>query len=201
MKQPTGNPGTGIPQTVRGRTVFWCRRIAMVLMLVPLGAGAFGSIATPAARQIHLGDEVELHHAVRAAAGARVYLQHGRVVAGADRAHREPYCYFHVFRDPQVIDSGFMIHPDLFTVKGLTSRIEYSGALLPNVRYAMSSLSFQDYSAEYMMTTVRLESASQPRVRELKCGIFAVPFERSYLTLEEIRNVLGNIVTLKLSQQ
>ncbi len=200
MKQAAGNPGTGIPKTARGRAPLWFRRVAMTLMLAPLAAIAFGPAASPATRHIHPGDEVVLHHSVQAAAGARVYLQHGKVVTGAGLAHRNPYCYFHVFRDPAVIDSGFTIHPDQFAVKGLRSRIEYSGVLLPNVRYAMSSLPIQDYSAEYMMTTVRLVSAGQPRVRELKCGIFAVPFERGYITLEEIQDALGGVVTLRLGQ-
>ena len=200
MKQANGNRGTRIPATVRGQAAAWCRRVTMAWMLAPMTAIAFGPVASPAARHIHPGDGVVLNQAVRAAAGARIYLQHGRVVTGAGVAHREPYCYFHVYRDPSVIDSGFTIHPDLFAVKGLRSRIEYSQVPLPNVRYAMSDLFFQDYSAEYMITTVRLESAGQPRVRELKCGFFAVPFERSYITLEEIRGALGSIATLKLGQ-
>lgn len=169
----------------------------MALMLIPLTAFGFGSGPSPATRHIHPGDEVVLHRSIGAASGARVYLQHGRVVAGNQLKHRQPYCYFHVYRDPAVIDTGFTIHPDRFAVKATGSRIEYSGVPLPNVRYAMSSMDWHDYSAEYMITTIRLGSASQPLVRELKCGIFAVPFERGYISLEEIRQTLGNLVALE----
>ena len=170
---------------------------AALWLLCSLPAAGYGPFTTPATRYIHAGDTVVLNRDLDAGAGSRIYLQHGKVVAKAEFRHREPYCYFHVYRDSAVISTPFSVSADRFSITGTGRSIEYSYDVTPG--YTLAGLGFltQDASEQFLMIRFALDSPSQPQVRWLKCGVFAVPNERNYLGIDEVRGALGDLVALE----
>ncbi len=194
---PSGRPCRHPP---RGRSLSLRYRLGVILILLAPGSlSAFGFGTSTASRSIGPGDEVVLNQSIQVKSGARIYLQFGQVSTRAALQHREPFCYFFAYRDPSVIDTGLTIHPDRFTVTRVHRRIEYSQGRRDFVQYATTRL--MDDSAENLMTRIQMTSKAQLHIRELKCGIFAVPLERNYLSLAEIQATLGDLVSLKLQGQ
>jgi hypothetical protein len=181
------------------RVVTTPRRFALTGFLslaLAVTASAYGPHNIPATSQIRAGDEVVLHQPLDAVAGSRIYLQHGKVVNGNAFQHREPFCYFHVYRDSAIINTAFRVTEDRFSITRTGRSIEYSMDSTPGYLLAAGGFFTQEASAQNMMIRFALDSPAQPDVRWLKCGIFAVPGERNYLAMEEVLETLGDLVTL-----
>lgn len=195
MTHPVSRPQRRRPMRRAGRREALLLTLTLFLATAPPAQG-YGPFLTPATSVLRAGDDVVLNRTVSAPAGARVYLQHGQVVKRGALRHRTPYCYFFLYRDNAIIDTAFELAPDRFEVTALSSGVEYGSNGIPPVLHAAFPFTTQEASAENMITRIRLRSPNQPEVMSLKCGVFAVPNERNHLSLEEIREALGDVVTL-----
>ncbi len=188
--------------TRRPSTRPFTRLGALTLLLgMYSSSSAYGPFLAPATGVIQTGDTVELNQPVSSTSGARLYLQKGQVVARGGLRHREPYCYFFLRRDSAVIETGFDLTPGQFEITGLWSGVEYGMQHEPSILFARFPFNTQDASAENMTIRLELSSPDQPEVMSLKCGVFAVPNERNHLSLGEIEQALGDIVTLRMQSE
>jgi hypothetical protein len=148
------------------------------------------------------GSEVVLHRPVQTDPGsARAYIQFGRPVSFAETRQRYPRCLFFldtVSEPPQTIE------PDEFEV--VETRQLRRVCSLPRDRL-LASVGFgfgfglgADDSDENFATHMQLRSKRQPEVRELICEILTTTSDvmRDHLTVSEIRQTLGEVVTLRL---
>lgn len=168
-------------------------------------AWSYGPFKTPATAYIKSGDSVLLNQEISARRGSKIYIQFGQVLPSTEVEQAKPFCYFHLYRDPSVIETeaslvagGFEIvktinHYDFGSLHGARLQLA-SRALQPSPRGWVT----QYASEKIIITRLKLKSADQPEVIELSCGIWAVLNERNHLSIDEIRTALGDVVTLEL---
>lgn len=173
------------------------------LFLLVNTAVAYGPHHTPASAYIGQGDRVVLNQELSVPAGSKVYLQNGEVMRRAGVKQSKPYCYFHLYRAQALLDTPATVSVGSFSIGSTQNRLEYvqRGAELLRVAGSIVTAGFvtQDASEQTMVTRITLHSETQPEVMHLNCAIWAVPNERNHPSLEEIRQALGELVTLQLS--
>ena len=121
---------------------------------------------------------------------AGIYLQYGKITEFNQIQRYSAHCRFEVYKlsnDPQ------LIQPDSFTIQKI-SRQESSVESKPlrNVARYDGGVAYLYYT-----TVFYLHSPIQPNVYRLTCGHWLLANEGRYLSLTEIRNSLGDIITLQ----
>ena len=159
---------------------------------------AYGPFKTPATKYIKSGDRIVLNQDISARTGSKIFIQFGEVTARSDIEHAKPFCYFHLYRDPSIIDTKASLIADNFEIKKTVNHYEFALRMGEPLQLAVRGFVTQDASQRTMITRFKLQSIQQPEVIELNCGIWAVPNERNHLSIEEMRSALGEVVTFEL---
>lgn len=159
---------------------------------------SYGQFRTPATAYIKIGDSVILNQEISVRSGARIYLQFGEAMLRSEAEEAKPFCYFHLYRDPSVIDTPALLVAGDFTISKTVNHYDMGFLHGHVLQLASGGFITQDASQRIIITRFTLESTEQPEVIGLNCGIWAVPNERNHLTIDEIRTALGDLVTLKL---
>lgn len=125
---------------------------------------------------------------------AHVTLQKGRVVNLRELDLYRPACNLYL---KTVRDTGQTVAPDEFVVKRayrVTTFVAHAGFV------RAVGLSGQDGGPTVLLyrTTLDLESQRQPQVRRLVCERWDHPALGNHLSINEIRQALGDIMTLTL---
>ncbi|MGB5706105.1 MAG: hypothetical protein WBM41_04690 [Arenicellales bacterium] len=168
-------------------------------------AWSYGPFKTPATAYIKSGDRVVLNQEISARTGSKIYIQFGQTMPSAEVEQAKPYCYFHLYRNPSVIDTEASLIAGEFEIVKTINFYDFGslhGAPLQlaskALRPALRGWITQDASERIIITRLKLKSADQPEVIELSCGIWAVLNERNHLSIDEIHSALGDVVTLEL---
>lgn len=147
--------------------------------------------------RIAVGSQLLLNQPLTVPAGhARVFLQHGKVRAKTRLRRFEPHCNFET---EQVSDGRLVIAADSFVV---TARVEDEVEIVHRrspLRPAAFRLSGEADIPPQLNRVIhhRLHSARQPWVMRLSCyGGFADPFDVVAPSVHDIREALGELVTL-----
>lgn len=129
---------------------------------------------------------------------ASLRLQFGRVVPRNGVQEQEPHCIFEIDTLRTTIQR---IEPDVFTV----TRVERGVWMSNTPAFGVQQVSLFDRNGPtliYYQTEFRLHSERQPGVRSLLCqslkSAASIDPNMRHLTLEEIRQALGSIFTLRL---
>ena len=186
----------------KSRHIRYISSVCLALNLLVLSnAWAYGPFKTPATNYIKSGDRILLNQGISTRTGSKIYIQFGEVMARSEIEHAKPFCYFHLYRDPSIIDTKASLVADNFEIKKTINHYEAAlGADEPLI-LALRGFITQDASQRTMITRFKLQSTLQPEVIELNCGIWAVPNERNHLSMEEMRSALGTVVTFELKGQ
>lgn len=131
---------------------------------------------------------------------ARVFLQGGRVVTKVGLDRYRPHCNFEV---RSLSDGSLRIEPDTFLVTRVIVDEEEVVSRPQSLHYAALGLGGDMGGGGINMITHlvrhRLHSERQPEVMYLTChGGFDYPFHARTPGIAEIRQVLGEMVTLNL---
>jgi hypothetical protein len=176
--------------------------------VISTSALAYGIYQTPATSYIHSGDKVILNQPISTPGGAKIFLQNGKVKKRSDVREATPYCYFHLRRSSELIDTEASLSSEQFTVARTNRQNEMVQSNQPwdqprdqPQKVIALTIFNQDSSEKTLTTRIFLASDNQPEVIGLNCSVWAVPYERSHVTLEEIRKALGDVVTLNLAAQ
>lgn len=167
-------------------------------VLFAANAWSYGQFNTPATAYIKSGDSLILNQEISVRSGARIYLQFGEAMLRSKVEEAKPFCYFHLYRDPSVIDTSASLVAGDFTISKTVNHYDMGFLHGQTLELAFNGFITQDASQRIIITRFTLESAEQPEVIGLNCGIWAVPNERNHLTIDEIRTALGDLVTLRL---
>jgi len=132
---------------------------------------------------------------------SRSYIQHG-VATGQGRVNiREPYCLFYLYESSGAMQNVRSIQPDRFIVTRSSQGAEFA-AIQPSIEIAVY-VPFGDVadgggpSAQTLATNLRLQSETQPQVHELKCSVFGEPFYYGFVSINQMKQTLGDVVTLE----
>jgi hypothetical protein len=155
---------------------------------------------------------LELHRTVEVPRGQyNAYIQYGEVSAAVESRY-ESYCYLRVMRSKSALANPFTIEPGEFRLVGKDLRkdniagyghgirvggVWVASAVTPVRLTGVFMDSADGGSNRYLNTVMALESATQPEVSSLVCGVFADPSLGRHLSLEQIRAVLGDVATIR----
>lgn len=126
-----------------------------------------------------------------------IYLFNGNVVPRATIDIYKPHCKFELYNMQPMAQT---ITPDTFTIRKI---VDFNVQNMPSgrryasfavSRFATSSPSYQPYT-----TYMYLHSDKQPNVYRLSCRHWEDPVDARYLTVSQIRQTLGTLMTLKLN--
>ncbi len=174
---------------------------AVATITIPAAALAFSPYGKSASSAFNSGDTVVLNQPVEIGAGSRIYIQGGKAKPRRDVHESEPYCYFSLYRSSAVVGTPVSIDPDDFNVSGTSDYFELVQLNAEPYQIAQSGFSSRGASEKTLITRIKISSASQPQVVGLHCGIWAVANERDHVSLEEVKNTLGDLVTLNLAKR
>lgn len=175
----------------------------LLLAVTALGLGACASLdgwQSPHAR-VPVGSTLTLNQDLPIPSGhARVFMQDGRVIPKSAVNIYYPHCNFEV---STVSDGSARILADRFLVTGTRQGfVEVVRAPASSVQVAAVGLVMagEDSGGPPPMSRLvhyRLHAERQPDVRGLTChGGMAEEWEAEYPTLDEMRQVLGGLVSL-----
>ena len=125
----------------------------------------------------------------------RVYFQKGAAMTFSEVNAYLPYCAISMAQKRTV---GFNIEPDVFRVKRVYQQALFDLALRQQYLAGINRGNGMTY--QVVATFMDLVSERQPDVEALICTRWGTPQGRSYLTLEDVHQSLGNIFTLELLQ-
>lgn len=145
-----------------------------------------------------VGTTVRLNQELSARAGARIYIQYGRVRSYKELTVQEPYCQFYVLRTQEELRQPLTIESDIFVIKQVYRRRDLTAA--EGIQLAFEGFSYHHYLSQRTMSTyMEISSASQPNVTRLICSRWADPYYRYHVSIEEMVETLGGIAQLDTS--
>ena len=127
---------------------------------------------------------------------ASVYIQRGKIVPYHRRDTYYANCKFEVNTVKQVSQT---IEPDEFVVHRVSQYIEVSRFFAPGTLLAQSGGDQGDVMSKLYSRLIYLRSSKQPDVLRIACGRWDDSPVSNHLTIQEIRNALGDLFTVRLS--
>jgi hypothetical protein len=145
---------------------------------------------------VPLGSEFILHREITVPPDqTSVYLQYGKIAASRDVDFYKPHCKFELYT---ISTKARVVKPDTFVVIKIVDQREDVSVGAP--RYAGLGLSYGDGPLHLTYSTAMyLESNIQPDVFRLDCKRWDDPAIGEYLSINEMRDALGDYFTLKLA--
>lgn len=126
---------------------------------------------------------------------ASLYIQDGRIMPLNDIDQYYPHCKFELY---DIAETPRTVKPDTFTIykfefdEYVTSKAVQYAAL--GIR-GSASTGFVEYGS-----IMYLRSQQQPNVYSLTCQHWEAPYDAKPVTLRQIRNTLGEIMSVVLKQ-
>lgn len=143
------------------------------------------------------GSTVEVTQALTAPSGARLNIQNGEVLPWRKVVERRPYCQFRVLRPSVRLDEPFQIDAGTFTVKRVYRQKDFVGLAGRQYAFGDGDEDFENAPSERTMATYfELSSDAQPDVYQLVCARWDDPYGYNHLSLEEMRQTLGDLVRI-----
>lgn len=148
-----------------------------------------------------VGSIIELNQPINVYSGySRSFIQFGEAVKSREVNQRYPWCQFRLYEPPEALETKRSILADKFLVTQSNRRFEIV-ASRPQL-LASSMLLFNmlddDPSDQNLSSIMKIQSEKQPQVVEFKCSIFTEPQINNYLSISEMQQALGDIVTIHL---
>lgn len=125
---------------------------------------------------------------------ASILLQYGKVVPSNNVNIYYANCSFEI---NTLSESSVTIHPDTFLIYRVIDET-ISVSLQPNMYASLGMLADGGGSDFNYTTTMYLESKQQPDVLRLACMHWESTEDNNYLTIEQMRQALGDIITIEL---
>lgn len=143
------------------------------------------------------GSTVEVMQTLTAPSGARLNIQNGEVVPWRKVVERRPYCQFRLLRPSGQMDESFQVDAGTFTVKRVYRQKDFVGLQPRQYAFGDGDEDFENTPSERTMATYfELASDSQPEVYQLVCARWDDPYDYNHLSLEEMRQTLGDLVRI-----
>jgi hypothetical protein len=127
-----------------------------------------------------------------------VYLQNGKPAADAEIDFYKPHCVFELYT---ISDSARVVKPDSFVITKIVDQREDVSLASPT--YAALGMGFVLGDGPVHLTystTMYLESKIQPDVYRMTCKRWDWPNIGEYLSINEMRQALGDYFTLTLAE-
>ncbi len=174
--------------------------ITLGSLLFLLGCQSLGINSKPPSQiRIPVGSTITLNQPLKFQIGySRSFIQFGKPVQSKELRERYPYCQFYRYEHPDDLETERSLQPDTFTVTRSYRAMDYlqSGSgLNPFTSQGEAGGPPDD---NVLGNIMKINSAQQPEIVELKCAVLTEPTLQNYLTTAEIEEVLGSTVTISV---
>ena len=174
--------------------------VTLTLLGCQSGPGSYpGRDDVPAYYAIPVGSELSLHQAIAVAANTvSVFIQDGKLIAKGERDQYRPNCKFELYT---MAAQSRTVEPDTFTITRLVQENDagigagFSVFAGGSLGMGGDSPSMTDYR-----TVMYLRSERQPDVSRLSCQHWEDPTVAEHLRLDQIRQALGEVMTLTIAR-
>lgn len=139
---------------------------------------------------------------------SRNNIQNGKILGPGRVNLYAPSCQFYLYDSRESLKTTRTIEPDRFEVTRSSQGVEYVQAKPVEVAAADMSVGFNtaymrlryddDRGPVKMKTTMRVSSEKQPQVHEINCSMYDDLWMRSYVSVNQIIETLGDVATLEL---
>jgi hypothetical protein len=150
------------------------------------------------------GSIIELQQPLRVYPGySRSFIQFGKAVKSNELNRRYPWCQFRLYEPPQALEAERNIQPDQFLVTQSNRRFEVVAStpqLLASSILWLNMLD-DDPSDQNLSSIMKIQSEKQPQVVEFKCSILTEPQIFNYLSINEMQQAIGDLITIHLPPQ
>jgi hypothetical protein len=124
-----------------------------------------------------------------------VYLQYGKIEPVSNVGFYKPHCKFELYK---ISEQARVVKPDTFVVTKVVDQSEDVSTKWPT--YAGLGMAYGDGPVHLTFsTTMYLESKVQPDVFRINCKRWDDPATGEYLSINEMRQALGDYFTLTLA--
>ncbi len=150
-----------------------------------------------------VGTIIQLNQALTFYPGSsRTYVQNGLAKQFNDIDERSPWCQFYRYEPPAALETMRTVEPDSFRVTSSTQSVEI--VAIPAVASFASTIILPDMfernvNERTLSTVMKIESTRQPEIVEFKCAVFNEPFQYNFVSVTQIMQTVGDVVTLKLN--
>ncbi|MBC8212002.1 MAG: hypothetical protein H8E21_13150 [Gammaproteobacteria bacterium] len=151
--------------------------------------------------KVPLGSLLQLHQALNFEPGySRSFIQSGKALTYQQLEAYQPFCQFLRYEPPQALETLRTMQADTFRVTRSRQEEEVEGLSGFGVMISLGSIGLGDSRGLQKLSAVlKIKSESQPEIVELRCSVYDQPYQWNYLSVNQIKAILGSLVTLKLS--
>ncbi len=151
-----------------------------------------------------VGSIIELNQPINVYPGySRSFIQFGKSLKSNELNRRYPWCQFRLYEPPEALETERSIQADTFLVTQSNRRFEMVASrtqLLASSKLWLNMLD-DDPSDQNLSSIMKIKSEKQPQVVEFKCSIFTEPQLYNYLSINEMQQALGDVITIRLPAQ
>ena len=149
--------------------------------------------------RVPVESQLQLHQQLYFQPGySRSFIQSGKALTYQQLDRYQPFCQFYRYEPPQALETVRSLQPDTFRVTKSFLEIE-SGMPGFSVMISLGSLGMRNsHGLQNLSSVLKLESLVQPEIVELRCSDYNEPLHWNYLSVNQIKAVLGSIATLRL---
>ncbi len=173
---------------------FWLHVVLLIPLLPGCQINDHKHDFTYLSNSLPKGSVIQLNHPLVVPKGtSRTCIQDGIRFFLNDISIFEPWCQFKLYEPQVAMNKERTIQPDRFTVVSVSKQ---EG--LVQTTPIMVAARFDDYwpSSKSLATTYRLTSEIQPEVYEFQCSSYSIGTRHDYISIEEMKKTLGDIVTI-----
>lgn len=149
----------------------------------------------PAGSVLHLNQPLQI-----APESVSVFIQQGKLIAEPLIDRYQPYCKFELYA---MSEAARQVAPDSFVIEKVVDEIELTTQLQTRPAAALLAglMLVSDTPSIYTYTThLYLHSEIQPDVYRLSCMHWEDVQDDNFLTVTQLREAMGTLLTLELAQ-
>lgn len=149
--------------------------------------------------EIPVGSRIELHQPLNLYPGySRSFIQSGHSEPFSNIDQRLPFCQFIRYEPPKALETLRVISPDEFRVTQSDQTTE-TGMFALSILVSTGSSGIKQTEDQLLSSTLTITSEKQPDIVSLKCSILDQPDLWNFVSVNQIKVVLGDIASIKIS--
>jgi len=174
--------------------------VALIFPLFLLGCQSLGTGSNaPSKFRIPVGSSITLNEPLKFQIGySRSFIQFGKPIRPSELRKRYPYCQFYRYEHPDELQAVRSLQPDTFRVTRSYRAMDYLQSGSGQNPFATDNSSSGPPDDNVLGNIMKIQSVQQPEIVELKCAVLTEPALSNYLTVTEIREALGETVTISM---
>ncbi len=149
--------------------------------------------------RVPVGSSITLNEPLAFEIGySRSFIQFGKPIRANELRKYYPYCQFYRYEHPDELQSERTMKPDTFRVTRSYRAMDFLSSGSGGILFDPTNRSGGPPDDNILGNIMKLKSIQQPEIVELKCAVLTEPSLSNYLTVAEIKEVLGTLVTISM---